>query len=710
MIRIDGLISRHSRIIISTPVTLGVALSLLIFVSCSFSQTDDYVHIEEEPGPNPWNHLRFKNDEKNFQFAIISDLTGRLRPGVFQDAVRKLNLLQPEFVMTAGDLIEGHTNDASELNHEWDLFFKAVEPLEMPIFYVPGNHDYWYRTTQGAAGNEEVYDMASVYNQRMGRSYYHFVYRDVLFLILNNTMGDASEIEAEKRYIAETLKKYEDVRWTITFFHYAEAWVGRLDTEIWDYMAPLLKDRPFTSFGANSHQYIKFDKNGRDLINLATTGGMSRMRGPRYGEFDHIVWVTMTDDGPVIANLMLDGIYDKNVRTLKSKEMMSSLLASSPVQSDVIFENGRTFNGGTLSLRLVNPADLPLHVDGIFQPNEHLRSDPSIFKTEVPGNSEESLDIKLYVDDQVDIREVQPLVLTWTARYFLSDPDPDVKVSGKHRIIVDTLADRPVPTEPIIVERFSNLLNPAWNILGTGGSFNGHGQFTLAHDRAQDANIKDSEGRYTDGPTYELALQDGAEDRTVYKYTDGRGLYTTTPLFHLPVAGMYRDIPPDTFEAELKITNIHWGGDNSIFRWEFWDVPDLIYNYGPSYLNGVILQVSRESGKYYIALQTLERSNIDVRRRIGGFYTDATLRELGKVELDKPPSSLVLRANWRESSRSWEFFYGIDGSDPKTAVPGGEFVEDIEPSSEGKRNVIYVRNTRQDDGFSIDLDEYRLLH
>jgi hypothetical protein len=48
---------------------------------------------------------------------------------------------------------------------------------------------------------------------------------------------------------------------------------------------------------------------------LATTGGASKLRGKADGEFDQVVWVTMKESEPVIANLLLDGIEDKNVRT-----------------------------------------------------------------------------------------------------------------------------------------------------------------------------------------------------------------------------------------------------------------------------------------------------------------------------------------------------------------------------------------------------------
>ena len=39
----------------------------------------------------------------------MSDRTGGNRWGVFQDAIFKLNLLQPEFVMSVGDMIQGYT-------------------------------------------------------------------------------------------------------------------------------------------------------------------------------------------------------------------------------------------------------------------------------------------------------------------------------------------------------------------------------------------------------------------------------------------------------------------------------------------------------------------------------------------------------------------------------------------------------------------------
>ena len=73
-------------------------------------------------------------------------------------------------------------------------------------------------------------------------------------------------------------------------------------------------------FAGHRHNYKRFERNGKLYYQLATTGGASQLRGVAQGEFDHIVWVTMKDDGPVLANLMLDGIYADNLTAIKIPE------------------------------------------------------------------------------------------------------------------------------------------------------------------------------------------------------------------------------------------------------------------------------------------------------------------------------------------------------------------------------------------------------
>ena len=66
------------------------------------------IQIDKQPGSNPWSNLDFPDANVDFQFAVIGDNTGGAYPGVFDAAMTKLNLIQPEFVLSVGvsDLLD----------------------------------------------------------------------------------------------------------------------------------------------------------------------------------------------------------------------------------------------------------------------------------------------------------------------------------------------------------------------------------------------------------------------------------------------------------------------------------------------------------------------------------------------------------------------------------------------------------------------------
>ena len=270
---------------------------VVVLVAVSCAATRGACAAESLPRPNPWTHHAPSADQDRFRFAVVADRTGGHRPGVFIDAVRKLNLLQPNFVMSVGDLVEGDTDDAAEIDQMWDEFDGIVGRLEMPFYFVSGNHGI----------SNEV--MASKWTERFGRTYYHFIYRDILFLCLNTEEEQATGISRDQvEYFANTLREHPAAHWTLVFMH-KPLWMDQTDRG-WLEIEKLLQNRPYTVFAGHLHQYLKSTRFGRRYFVLATTGAVSTLDGPAHGLFDHIMWVTMTDEGPQIANLMLDGIWD----------------------------------------------------------------------------------------------------------------------------------------------------------------------------------------------------------------------------------------------------------------------------------------------------------------------------------------------------------------------------------------------------------------
>ena len=279
---------------------LFLVVSAIILVGCA--GVEPSLKIQASDSANPWTHLNLYNNPDNFQFAIVSDRTGGHRPGIFVDAVEKLNLLKPEFVVSIGDFIEGYTQDDTELNRQWDEFDSIVNKLQMPFFYVPGNHDISNTA------------MARKWQERLGSSYYHFVYRDVLFLCLNTQDGSSRWIDdRQMMYFRKALEENANVRWTLVFMH-QPMWLSE-SYENWKQFESLLTDRPYTVFAGHLHVYSKSIREGRRYYLLATTGGAGKgqagkLAGLAECQFDHIVWITMTNKGPEVANLLLEGILD----------------------------------------------------------------------------------------------------------------------------------------------------------------------------------------------------------------------------------------------------------------------------------------------------------------------------------------------------------------------------------------------------------------
>ena len=203
-----------------------------------------------------------------------------------------------------------------------------------PIFYVGGNHDLTGSVLQ------------RVWDERVGRRYYHFVYKNVLFLVLDtedNSPERAQEIfeirtaaleivkkkgmvafpdteysklpeqsagnitAGQSEYFRKAIAENPDVFWTFLFMH-KSAW-AREDETNFAAIEQALAERPYTVFNGHVHAYEHIERLGRDYIRIATTGGV---QFPERGRsMDHVMLVTVDDQGVDIANLLMSGILDK---------------------------------------------------------------------------------------------------------------------------------------------------------------------------------------------------------------------------------------------------------------------------------------------------------------------------------------------------------------------------------------------------------------
>lgn len=320
-------------------------LSLLIIGCKTNTETKPVFQHDVKSGPTPWTSDVFELEEVDFTFAIISDLTGGERPNVYSTAVSQLNRLDPTFVLSIGDLIDGGTEDTLQLEKEWTWFDQRTSGLNMPFFHLGGNHDLTNPI------------MRKFWKERFGPRFYHFVYEDVLFLMMDSEDYEEKrmleiyharakaiqildgEIEGvfeesdyyhmperktggmsndQLEYFKAVLEDYPDVKWTFVLMH-KPIWM-RTDEKGLKKLESVLADRPYTVMNGHLHSFSHLKRNGRDYSTLGTTGGSQNAADSMA--FDHITLVRMAKE-PIVTHLKMDGILNE---TGKVPVVLDSLL------------------------------------------------------------------------------------------------------------------------------------------------------------------------------------------------------------------------------------------------------------------------------------------------------------------------------------------------------------------------------------------------
>ena len=396
--------------------------------------------IARGAGPAPVTDQPVNNAAGVFRFAILPDRTGGNRPGVYEGALAKLNLLQPEFVMSTGDLIDGYTLDPKTWNAQWEEFEGLVHRLDMPFHYVPGNHD---------TGNPLLVD---AWKQRHGSPWSSFVYQNVLFLTLHSEDRPFGGLGEEQiAWAKKTLAENAGVRWTLVFLH-RPLWREKNQAGF-EQVRAALAGRKYTVFASHNHNYLKGTQDGMNYYILATAGGASPLRGPEFGEFDHVTWVTMKPDGPVVANLALPGILPDDVVTEETHARIAALRGGSWLKIAPILHDAPEFTRLDVPLELVNPTDQPLRVRGSLSRTAGVDFLPARIDRVVPPQQTLSMSILLKaVNGPVSVHALNEagVQVTLTGAYDVDGKN--LMLPASKPVHADWTRTVPAAAEPVVLD------------------------------------------------------------------------------------------------------------------------------------------------------------------------------------------------------------------------------------------------------------------
>lgn len=295
---------------------------------------------------------KYKAKEDSFIFGIIADRSGG-NPIIgwpyFEEAIRTMNVLHPDFVLMPGDLIDGFVNRqdskglaenySKDFNDQFDLFTHFTDKLEMPLYAVAGNHDIM------------VPEMIPPYIKRYGKLWYSFNYRGVHFIALNTEANTPSGgfTEEQVQWAIQDIVASSKARHTIVFMH-QPAWYNKgLLYEQWVRIEDALKGRKYTVIAGHYHRLSTTIRNGRPYYVMATSGGMQVKPHSFYrGNTHHTALVKIEGDTLHLSLIELGATHsiDEVSKTRKPIEKIETI---SSLQS-----NGKEFQS-EFSAKVTNP-------------------------------------------------------------------------------------------------------------------------------------------------------------------------------------------------------------------------------------------------------------------------------------------------------------------------------------------------------------------
>jgi len=318
--------------------------------------------------------LPLPEEQDSFTFVVFGDRTGGPAEGieVLKEAVRNVNLIEPDLVINVGDMVQGY-NTTQEWLPQMREFRSVMKGLLCPWFPVPGNHDiYWRGPNRPSRENEANYE------QHFGPLWYAFEHKDCWFIVLYSDEGNPETGEknfskpacqrmspAQYEWLKSTLGKARGARHVFLFLHHPR-WLGGGYGKDWERVHWLLSQAGNVSivFGGHIHR-MRYDgpHDGIEYVTLATTGGAQSGLAPRAGFLHHYHHVHVRGDRIALASVPVGEAMDVRSITGQVSDDAAKLASLKPRFEGLprIDTTGRIDRPVTVSI--TNPAQHPLEVD-----------------------------------------------------------------------------------------------------------------------------------------------------------------------------------------------------------------------------------------------------------------------------------------------------------------------------------------------------------
>lgn len=318
--------------------------------------------------------LPLPTEEDGFTFAVFGDRTGGPPEGinVLADAVRDVNLFEPDLVMTVGDLVNGY-NQTDAWLVQMKEYKTVMSELLCPWFPVAGNHDVYWRPVDDP--NKPRKEHEESYEAHFGPLWYSFEHKNSNFIVLFADEGDPetgektfskpeAQVLSQEQYefLQQALERGKGCEHQFIFLHHPR-WLGGRYGEDWQQRVhPLLKQTGnVTAVFAGHIHYMRHDpQDGIQYFTLATVGGGQSARAPEAGYLHQYHLVTVRPKQIAISAYPVGAALHVHEITSDLQQQVVSLSRQTPQVSTkmVLSESGP--KSGPMQVTINNPSDRPI--------------------------------------------------------------------------------------------------------------------------------------------------------------------------------------------------------------------------------------------------------------------------------------------------------------------------------------------------------------
>jgi 3',5'-cyclic-AMP phosphodiesterase len=135
------------------------------------------------------NNKNDKQSEEHFRFVFMTDI--HLQPernamNGFQAAIDKVNQINPDFVITGGDLImDALAATHSRADSLYSIYDSMSQGFAMPVYNTMGNHEVYGTYQKGQRDSLNPDFEERMFENRIGKRYYSFDHKGWHFMILD---------------------------------------------------------------------------------------------------------------------------------------------------------------------------------------------------------------------------------------------------------------------------------------------------------------------------------------------------------------------------------------------------------------------------------------------------------------------------------------------------------------------------------------------